>query len=84
MDSDSPLQITLHNTWIRALRDNPQIACSICGSHKPKGAKHGFDQTIDWSWKILRMYTVSGMVLLPHAWRCYYVYMHMGKECKCD
>ena len=75
---DNP-RIALRKAWICALRDDLRIACSIHGSHKSKGAKHGFGQTMDSSWKIL--YTVIGsMVLLPRAWRCYYVHTRMEKK----
>ena len=49
MDLDN-LRIALRKACICALRDDPQIACSIRGSLKSKGAKHGFGQTMDSSW----------------------------------
>ena len=78
MDFDN-LRIALRKARICALHDDPRIVCSIRGSRKSKGVKHGFGQTMDSSWKIL--YTVIGsMVLLPRAWRCYYVHSRMEKK----
>ena len=78
MDLGNP-QIALRKVWICALCDNPRIACSIRGSCKSKGVKHGFGQTMDSSYKIL--YTAIGsMVLLPCARRCYYVHTRMEKK----
>ena len=46
MDLDNPW-IALRKARIRALHDDPRIACSIHGSCKSKGTKHGFGQSMD-------------------------------------
>ena len=45
MEQDNPW-IALLKAWIRALRDDPWIACPIHGSRN-EGTKHGSGQTMD-------------------------------------
>ena len=53
MDRDNPW-IALPKVWIRALRNNPWIVCSIHGSRKRGTRSMDLGQTID-AWTLVRI-----------------------------
>ena len=62
MDRDNPW-IALPKVWIRALRNNPWIVCSIHGSRKRGTRSMDLGQTID-AWTFVRS---GGLWLQNHA-----------------